>query len=798
MPSIKTQDLYRVVITEAAGIAASWDVDFTVSVAPTRTNGFLVLSPENAVSREVVYFHNVIGNRIYVRWVNRRNPKLHSANDSVQMNDVEDIFNYYSDMVSPLFYMEKTGTLNVRIWGGTVLVNRTQVTVADTNLTLTDNATNYIVYDYLTNVVSVNTTGVGLVKVTVTVTSGVIGTPTYNVIKESYADPYVPDLALVAPAVQNQQWVYAAATGAVNTYAITLTPAPTAYAVGQKFAFKANLANTGTATLNVNGLGAKTIKKLGGTTNLASGDIAINHMVEVEYNGTDFDMQSPIANNIVDPAQIISTYSWILWDNISTWFWIGSSFVWSGYLDTYKITQVTSSTSVTVWNTDANTRMWFFFTTPTTEKVNAFNSIALYISKTWTPVDSLEFRLLDSTKTLVSWWATMSILWTSLTTWFVKQTLTVSQLLIPGAKYYLEIRRSSANDASNYYNIQISSSNINTWYWYTTYTATTATWLSDNENDPLYEIQYSYYFTPWQIYLSDVRYPKTSYSDGLCTIWWSIGSIWKIQRSGNIIGSWFNPWSYYYLNNWLVFDFQNAQQLTYDTFLMSASDGTWWWSPDIADIEHFASFTTPSVVNGISLNSSDLGINGITIRWQATGLYNQMSVYWNAVIYTDSSNQPWSVVTSGTWNVSPDYYTPYADRTYDISLSTNLIPWTKYWIWIRWFANSLSWTVSWLVAVNSTNITWSDYWIKNYKTGWTFVIDNTKELYYELKFVKSNVVKNSTTKTITTSNDWYWIYSPTAPWTWRKFIIGKWISSTILEILADWQKNIYIKETFWV
>ena len=179
------------------------------------------------------------------------------------MNDVEDIFNYYSDMVSPLFYMEKTGTLNVRIWGGTVLINRTQVTVADTNLTLTDNTTNYIVYDYLTNIVSVNTTGVGLVKVTVTVTSGVIGTPTYNVIKESYADPYVPDLALVAPAVQNQQWVYAAATGAVNTYEITLTPAPTAYAVGQKFTFKANLANTGTATLNVNGLGAKTIKKLG-------------------------------------------------------------------------------------------------------------------------------------------------------------------------------------------------------------------------------------------------------------------------------------------------------------------------------------------------------------------------------------------------------------------------------------------------------------------------------------------------------------------------------------------------------
>lgn len=46
----------------------------------------------------------------------------------------------------------------------------------------------------------------------------------------------------------------------------------------------------------MNGLGAKTIKKFGGTAILASGDIAINQMVEVEYNGTDFDMQSPIAN----------------------------------------------------------------------------------------------------------------------------------------------------------------------------------------------------------------------------------------------------------------------------------------------------------------------------------------------------------------------------------------------------------------------------------------------------------------------------------------------------------------------
>jgi len=170
------------------------------------------------------------------------------------MNDVEEIFNFYSDMSSPLFYVEKTGGLNVRVWGGTVLVNRTQVTIADTNLTLTDNTTNYIVYDYVTNVVSVNTTGVGLVKATAVVVSGVITSITYKVIKESYADPFVPDTSLVAPVIQNNTFAYTTSTGSANAYLVSYTPAPTAYVAGQKFFFKANFQNTGSATLNVNGL----------------------------------------------------------------------------------------------------------------------------------------------------------------------------------------------------------------------------------------------------------------------------------------------------------------------------------------------------------------------------------------------------------------------------------------------------------------------------------------------------------------------------------------------------------------
>ena len=91
--------------------------------------------------------------------------------------------------------------------------------------------------------------------------------------------------------VQDNSLRYAAATGATNTYAITLAPAITAYAEGQEFTFKANAANTGTCTLNVNSVGAVTLKK-DVTTNLAASDIAADQMVKVVYDGTNFQVIS--------------------------------------------------------------------------------------------------------------------------------------------------------------------------------------------------------------------------------------------------------------------------------------------------------------------------------------------------------------------------------------------------------------------------------------------------------------------------------------------------------------------------
>ena len=93
---------------------------------------------------------------------------------------------------------------------------------------------------------------------------------------------------------QNGSAIYAADAGATDAYAITLSPAISAYTTGMIINFKANTQNTGAATLNVNGLGAKSIKK-SVSTDLSTADILANQLVSVIYDGTNFQMNSLLA-----------------------------------------------------------------------------------------------------------------------------------------------------------------------------------------------------------------------------------------------------------------------------------------------------------------------------------------------------------------------------------------------------------------------------------------------------------------------------------------------------------------------
>ena len=93
--------------------------------------------------------------------------------------------------------------------------------------------------------------------------------------------------------IQEQRGIFAAVGGTANIYVLTLSPAPAAYVTGNRFTFKVNVTNTGPSTLNVNGLGAKSIKKGDGVTDPAAGDLTIGQIVSVVYDGTNFQMTSP-------------------------------------------------------------------------------------------------------------------------------------------------------------------------------------------------------------------------------------------------------------------------------------------------------------------------------------------------------------------------------------------------------------------------------------------------------------------------------------------------------------------------
>lgn len=82
---------------------------------------------------------------------------------------------------------------------------------------------------------------------------------------------------------------YAVDTGTANAKVVALLPVPDAYTAGMHFFFLNATANTGATTINANALGAKSIKKEGDAA-LVDGDLKVNHIYELVYDGTNFQL----------------------------------------------------------------------------------------------------------------------------------------------------------------------------------------------------------------------------------------------------------------------------------------------------------------------------------------------------------------------------------------------------------------------------------------------------------------------------------------------------------------------------
>ncbi|WP_316815844.1 hypothetical protein [Pedobacter nyackensis] len=90
---------------------------------------------------------------------------------------------------------------------------------------------------------------------------------------------------------QNGAKISAVTAAGANTYVASITPAITAYISGQVFYLKITTANTGASTLNLNGLGAKTLVK-DASSPLDAGDLLANKVYAVYYDGTNFQVMN--------------------------------------------------------------------------------------------------------------------------------------------------------------------------------------------------------------------------------------------------------------------------------------------------------------------------------------------------------------------------------------------------------------------------------------------------------------------------------------------------------------------------
>ena len=74
-----------------------------------------------------------------------------------------------------------------------------------------------------------------------------------------------------------------------DTLTGSVTPALTAYAAGNLFSFVVANTNTGAVTINIDGVGSKSITRTGSTA-LVAGDMVAGQVVLIEYDGTRFQL----------------------------------------------------------------------------------------------------------------------------------------------------------------------------------------------------------------------------------------------------------------------------------------------------------------------------------------------------------------------------------------------------------------------------------------------------------------------------------------------------------------------------
>ncbi len=142
------------------------------------------------------------------------------------------------------------------------------------------------------------TYALGVTTVLVTLDSGVFDS-SLTTVYYGFLDPTHPSFDTTGvntntkAGIQAQTWTAFTSGGTSGVYTLTPVPAISAYAGGQRFSVMFNAVSASTNTININGLGANSLKMYNSAGTKIDAVFALNQVIDIIYDGTDFVMTPP-------------------------------------------------------------------------------------------------------------------------------------------------------------------------------------------------------------------------------------------------------------------------------------------------------------------------------------------------------------------------------------------------------------------------------------------------------------------------------------------------------------------------
>lgn len=409
------------------------------------------------------------------------------------------------------------------------------------------------------------------------------------------------------------------------------------------------------------------------------------------------------------------------WEDL--WVWV-PVFLWTWIVNKELIQQLTETWDRNFWNwTNIRYQQPFF----TWTQDNIIRSVTVKLKKTWSPTDNVNLYIISSDRNTVVATSTTTVWWGTITWSYVEYTFTFNDdVLWYNTLYYFELKRSSTQDASNYYKIEYG--NVSTtykiawWDWY--YNWSTRVRLDGGDAaTAYYKIQMGYNYTSWSIYRIDTNYNSTSNCIWITaeakTTWntWLVTMLWTNSNFTNLI-----PNKQYSPNNSVV----------WSKVALFNSTSHFWYA--VSNQEKYSTsfiLWKTSIVSQVMLWISRNGTpsDNVIVR-----------------IETDNSWSPsWTLADVNATITIPsrDIFTTAKQMVYNFTSSFTCVAWTRYHIVLsrswsldttHYYSVSISSTGSdylYWYAQTYTNSVWTTATYSNY-VYFNFMIDS--KYYWQINY----------------------------------------------------------------